>query len=60
MSKLDQYYRKLILSAFFTGAWGSPAGLNKIVTYRRNWVGNRETCNKLVPNDYPVNIDKVN
>lgn len=26
--------------------------------YRRNWVGKREACEKLVPDDYPVEITK--
>ena len=59
MSRVDQFWRRISLDSIFTGGWGAPEGLNKIVNYRRNWVGNRETCAKLVPSDYKTTIDKV-
>jgi hypothetical protein len=31
----------------------------RIIEYRRHIVGKRETCQFLVPKDYPINIDKV-
>lgn len=58
MSRVDQFWRRISLDSIFTGGWGAPEGLNKIVNYRRNWVGNRETCAKLVPSDYKTTIDK--
>ena len=58
MSRIDQYYRRLIVSNLFRGAWGDYEGLSKIVNYRRAWVSKRETCLQLVPVDHPVRIDK--
>lgn len=58
MSKVDLYYRKLVLSKFFTHGWGDSKILNKIVDYRRNYVGKRDTCLNLLDYDYKVHIDE--
>lgn len=34
------------------------ASSNRVVEYRRELVGKRENCLKIVPDDYPVRIDK--
>jgi hypothetical protein len=59
MSKLDKYFRTLQLtSKFYKDGWGSYQDLSKIVEYRRQWVGKRENCLKLIPKEYPVQLDK--
>lgn len=57
MSRLDQIYRRFILTSFFTKGWGKPENLKRIFDARRI-LSNRESCYKLVPPDYPVHIDK--
>ena len=60
MSKIDLYYRKLVLTQFFTKGWGRLEYLNKIVDYRRDHVGNREACLKLLNSiDTKFIIEKV-
>ena len=59
MSKFDFYYRKLVLTQFFTKGWGRLDYLNRIVDYRRDHVGKRETCLKLIPNETKIIIDQV-
>ncbi|CAF0705577.1 unnamed protein product [Brachionus calyciflorus] len=58
MSKIDQYYRKLMKSRFYSGGWGSYEFLSKIVKYRREIVGKRDACLKFLSDDYPVKIEK--
>ena len=57
MSKLDQIYRRFILTSFFTRGWGKPENLKRIFDFGKI-LSNRETCYKLVSPDYPVHIDK--
>lgn len=45
----DQLFRRLILSQSFVQGWGNPAHLKHIYTYRRNIIGVRDECLKLVP-----------
>ncbi|KAG5672674.1 hypothetical protein PVAND_002785 [Polypedilum vanderplanki] len=56
-SKLDAVYRSLLLGKFFTKGWGEPKNLQRLFEFRKV-MSNRETCVKLVPNDYPVEITK--
>ncbi|XP_075056084.1 protein ABHD18 [Mixophyes fleayi] len=58
LSKLDVLYRRLLLTKFFIRGWGKPEDLKRIFEFRKI-IGNREKCQKLVPKDYPVHIDKV-
>lgn len=57
MSKIDQFYRRLILTKFYTQGWGKPEDLKTI--FKLNQIlSNRHECAKLVPACYPVTIDK--
>ncbi|XP_040186692.1 protein ABHD18 isoform X2 [Rana temporaria] len=58
LSKLDVLYRRLLLTKFFIRGWGKPEDLKRLFEFRKI-IGNRETCQHLVPKDYPVYIDKV-
>lgn len=57
ISRLDQVYRSIVLSKFFTKGWGKPENLKRLFNFRKV-VSNRESCYKLVSPDYPVNIVK--
>ncbi|KAI8798026.1 protein ABHD18 isoform X2 [Biomphalaria glabrata] len=57
MSRLDQLYRRLLLTKFFTHGWGKPENLKRLFAFRKI-LSNRETCQHLVPADYPIYIDK--
>ncbi|KAF4532863.1 hypothetical protein B566_EDAN001466 [Ephemera danica] len=57
ISRLDQVYRSIVLSKFFTKGWGKPENLKRLFNFRKV-VSNRESCFKLVSPDYPVNIVK--
>ncbi|XP_076446925.1 protein ABHD18-like [Babylonia areolata] len=57
MSRLDQLYRRLLLTKFFTKGWGKPDNLKRIFEFRKI-MSDREQCRNLVPNDYPIHIDK--
>lgn len=56
-SKLDHVYRRILMTRFFTKGWGKPENLKRLFAFRRV-VSKRESCYKLVPNDYPVSIIK--
>ncbi|XP_076302437.1 protein ABHD18-like [Lasioglossum baleicum] len=56
-SRLDAVYRSILLTKFFTKGWGSPQNLKRIFEFRK-LLANRETCYKLIPVDYPINITK--
>ena len=57
MSRIDQFYRRLVLTKFYTQGWGKPEDLKTI--FKLNPIlSNREECAKLVPDNYPVTIDK--
>ncbi|GAB1601481.1 protein ABHD18-like [Argonauta hians] len=57
MSRLDQWYRRFLISRLFTKGWGKPENLKKLFDCRKV-ISNRDECMKLVPPDYPVHIDK--
>lgn len=58
LSKLDVLYRRLLLTKFFIRGWGKPEDLKRLFEFRK-LIGNRETCQHLVPKDYPVYVDTV-
>uniref|UniRef100_A0A672ZQ00 Abhydrolase domain containing 18 n=1 Tax=Sphaeramia orbicularis TaxID=375764 RepID=A0A672ZQ00_9TELE len=58
VSRLDVFYRRLLLTKLFIGGWGKPEDLKRIFEFRKV-IGDREKCKTLVPNDYPVYIDKI-
>uniref|UniRef100_A0A3Q2Z100 Abhydrolase domain containing 18 n=1 Tax=Hippocampus comes TaxID=109280 RepID=A0A3Q2Z100_HIPCM len=58
VSRLDVFYRRLLLSKLFIGGWGKPEDLKRIFEFRKI-IGDRERCKSLVPKDYPVYINKV-
>ncbi|XP_023184500.1 protein ABHD18 [Xiphophorus maculatus] len=58
MSRLDVFYRRLLLTKLFIGGWGKPEDLKRIFEFRKI-IGDREKCKTLVPVDYPVYINKT-
>uniref|UniRef100_A0A3Q4GW01 Abhydrolase domain containing 18 n=1 Tax=Neolamprologus brichardi TaxID=32507 RepID=A0A3Q4GW01_NEOBR len=58
VSRLDVFYRRLLLTKLFIGGWGKPEDLKRIFEFRK-LIGDREKCKSLVPNDYPVYINKT-
>lgn len=57
VSKLDQVYRSILLSKFFTKGWGKPDNIKRLFEFRKV-IRCRETCFPLVPSNYPIHIDK--
>lgn len=58
MSKLDVLYRRLLLTKLFIQGWGKPDDMRRLFEFRK-MIGNRESCQRLIPKDYPIFIDKV-
>ncbi|XP_045887065.1 protein ABHD18 [Micropterus dolomieu] len=58
VSRLDIFYRRLLLTKLFIGGWGKPEDLKRIFEFRKI-IGDREKCKSLVPKNYPVYIDKT-
>ncbi|KAM9795159.1 LOW QUALITY PROTEIN: protein ABHD18 [Neosynchiropus ocellatus] len=58
VSRLDLFYRRLLLTKLFIGGWGKPEDLKRIFEFRKI-IGDRERCKSLVPKDFPVYIDKT-
>ncbi|XP_073342532.1 protein ABHD18 isoform X2 [Pagrus major] len=58
VSRLDVFYRRLLLTKLFIGGWGKPEDLKRIFEFRKI-IGDREKCKSLVPEDYPVYINKT-
>ncbi|XP_071363014.1 protein ABHD18 isoform X2 [Trachinotus anak] len=58
VSRLDVFYRRLLLTKLFIGGWGKPEDLKRIFEFRKI-IGDREKCKSLVPEDYPVYITKT-
>lgn len=58
VSRLDVFYRRLLLTKLFIGGWGKPEDLKRIFEFRKV-IGDRERCRSLVPKDYPVHINKT-
>ncbi|XP_059202249.1 protein ABHD18 [Centropristis striata] len=58
VSRLDVFYRRLLLTKLFIGGWGKPEDLKRIFEFRKI-IGDRERCRSLVPEDYPVYINKT-
>ncbi|KAK2849546.1 hypothetical protein Q5P01_009380 [Channa striata] len=58
VSRLDKFYRRLLLTKLFIGGWGKPEDLKRIFQFRK-LIGNREKCKSLVPENYPVYINKT-
>ncbi|XP_045203240.2 protein ABHD18-like isoform X1 [Mercenaria mercenaria] len=57
MSRLDWFWRRLIVTKLYTQGWGKPEDMKRIFHLRKK-LGNREVCRHLVAPDYPVYIDK--
>ncbi|KAF7645038.1 hypothetical protein LDENG_00211230 [Lucifuga dentata] len=58
VSRLDVFYRRLLLSKLFIGGWGKPEDLKRIFEFRKV-IADRKKCKDLVPKDYPVYVDKT-
>nr|XP_057919781.1 protein ABHD18 [Doryrhamphus excisus] len=58
VSRLDVFYRRLLLTKLFIGGWGKPEDLKRIFEFRKV-IADRERCKSLVPKDYPVYITKT-
>ncbi|KAL8609188.1 hypothetical protein ACOMHN_062428 [Nucella lapillus] len=57
MSRVDQLYRRLLLTKFFTKGWGKPDNMRRIFEFRKI-MSDREQCRHLVPSSYPIHVDK--
>lgn len=57
MSRLDLFYRKLLLTKFFSKGWGKPDNLKNLFHFRKI-ISDREQCRHLVPSNYPIHIDQ--
>ncbi|XP_071452796.1 protein ABHD18 [Hetaerina americana] len=57
VSRLDQVYRGMLMSKFFSKGWGKPENLKRLFEFRKI-MSKRESCQDLVPKDYPVKIVK--
>lgn len=57
MSRLDQLYRRLLLTKYFTKGWGNPDNLKRLFEFRKI-ISCRDTCQHLVSSDYPIHIDR--
>ncbi|XP_041453611.1 protein ABHD18-like [Lytechinus variegatus] len=55
-SAFDRIYRSLLLSKFFTRGWGNPATIKRQFDFLRV-LADRSSCQHLVNEHYPVNID---
>ncbi|XP_061581965.1 protein ABHD18 [Cololabis saira] len=58
VSRLDVFYRRLLLTKLFIGGWGKPEDLKRIFEFRKI-IGDRERCRTLVPENYPVHITQT-
>ncbi|KAL3245059.1 hypothetical protein MRX96_047062 [Rhipicephalus microplus] len=56
--RFDAVYRTALLSKYFIKGWGKPDNLKRLFDFKKKMTA-RETCNQLVPHDYPVTIDKI-
>jgi hypothetical protein len=45
----DKLFRRFILTQSFVRGWGNPSHLQEIFTFRREKIGVRDECLKLVP-----------
>ena len=45
----DHLFRRFILTQSFVRGWGNPSHLQELFTYRREKIGVRDECLKLVP-----------
>ena len=45
----DHLFRRFILTQSFVRGWGNPKHLQEIFTFRREKIGVRDECLKLVP-----------
>ncbi|KAK1903672.1 Protein ABHD18 [Dissostichus eleginoides] len=55
VSRLDVFYRRLLLSKLFIGGWGKPEDLKRIFEFRK-YIGDRERCRSLTEEhtDYQI------
>ncbi|KAM9377488.1 protein ABHD18 [Pholidichthys leucotaenia] len=58
VSRLDLFYRRLLLTKLFIGGWGKPEDLKRIFEFRK-LIGDRDKCKSLVPEDHPIYINKT-
>lgn len=57
MSRLDWFWRRLIVTKLYTQGWGKPEDMKRIFHLRKK-LGDRSVCRHLVARDHPVYIDK--
>ncbi|CAL8141211.1 unnamed protein product [Orchesella dallaii] len=58
VSRLDQVYRSIVLSKFFSKGWGNPENLKKLFLFRK-LISSRELCQELVDQHHEIIIDKI-
>ncbi|XP_037959429.1 protein ABHD18-like [Teleopsis dalmanni] len=56
-SKLDMLYRRMLITRFFEKGWGTPENLLRLFEFRKT-ISRRESCFRLIPRDYTVDIFK--
>ena len=56
-SQLDTFYRRLVLTGFFTKGWGKPEHMKKIFSLRRR-MANRENALRYVDPEHPVELEE--
>jgi len=56
-SRIDQVYRSVLLTKFFTRGWGSPENLLKIIRLRKE-LGNRETAQSYFGRQTKIHLTK--
>lgn len=57
-SRIDQVYRSVLLSKFFTKGWGSPETLLRIIRLRKE-LGNREKAAKYAPTWMETKVELI-
>uniref|UniRef100_T1IPK7 Uncharacterized protein n=1 Tax=Strigamia maritima TaxID=126957 RepID=T1IPK7_STRMM len=57
VSRLDQFYRSILVSKFFTKGWGKPENIKKLYQIRQS-MRDRDKCYALVSKNHPIQIDK--
>ncbi|KAF5288142.1 hypothetical protein FQA39_LY15486 [Lamprigera yunnana] len=55
VSRLDKFYRKILLNRFFVRGWGNPDHILRLVEFRK-LISNRIKCITLVPEDSSITI----
>lgn len=58
LSKLDLFYRKLILTKFYTRGWGRPDELRRLLEFHNTLV-DRKACADFLARDYKIVLEEL-